>query len=411
MNDGHVNFAQFARSDFPFSGELIQTRTISVSRSSRDFTFSGELIQTRTISVSRAGQRTVCRPAHCSPAPCPTRKICRFIITCVCVKNFYAVVRGRVKMLIQAGQGTSSPPTAFHILTYKYHHYWILCCYCCVNSRRGSCCCSGVDDGVLHKKQESHFFEQDQSLQQSIMRMNNTPTAIDNTPTDNEVDNTPTDNEVVVTTIWDAEEATATIENAKKFWHFTFKDNVYPRVFIDSFIMKILKDGGICSKDTFSKVLWVEVPEGFDTPEDFGIPSKIKCGYLDTGKLAYRKVFKIYNARDYRARPVSQDIYELYVLDGNKQVKVLSTDTKWSNWYNLMKIEASWACACGKRVSTDVWISAIKNRIKSKYKIDPAPYDAIIRHELPSILTAGQSKCCCIVYILLNPIEAASAEP
>ena len=59
------------------------------------------------------------------------------------------------------------------------------------------------------------------------MRMNNTPTAIDNTPT-------AIDNEVVVATIWDAEEATATIEDAKKFWYFTFKDNTYPRVFIDS---------------------------------------------------------------------------------------------------------------------------------------------------------------------------------
>ena len=70
------------------------------------------------------------------------------------------------------------------------------------------------------------------------------------------------DHLVTATTIWDVEVVRKPLSQANELWRNTTRDNPCPRAFLDEFIQKICKDGGVCKTNSFQRAVRTEMPEG-----------------------------------------------------------------------------------------------------------------------------------------------------
>ena len=76
------------------------------------------------------------------------------------------------------------------------------------------------------------------------------------------------DHLVTATTIWHVEVVRKPLSQANKLWCNTTRDNPCPRAFLDEFIQKIRKGGGVCKTNSFQRAVRTEMPEGHEHRSD-----------------------------------------------------------------------------------------------------------------------------------------------
>ena len=190
---------------------------------------------------------------------------------------------------------------------------------------------------------------------------------------------------VAVTTIWDEEVVEKPLSEANRLWYHTTRDNLYPRAFLDEFIQKIIKDGGVCKTDSFQRAVRTEQPEGYELRED-----DWETETNQNGRLVFTKTRRIQkHAKKYRVQG-----NELHYKGEDDVLRLVpATDMKHHNWHALFKKEAVAACACSQKASKAVWVRTISLHIANEFKVDVAPYENIIRENLVEIMKLGNCKC------------------